>query len=78
MNMHNKKVIHALQQNETPSSLEVFNQFVADLEMYERIVSFLLEKLNGTSKLVFRTCPREIEAAHGLPISVIPHARASS
>lgn len=74
--MHIEKVAQALQQKEIPSSLEVLNQFAADLEMHGRIVNCLPEKLSGTSKLIFRTCPREIEAARSLPVPVIPDTRA--
>ena len=53
LNMHIEKVAQALRQNKVPSSLEMLNQVVVDLEMHGRIVRSLLEKLSGTSKLVF-------------------------
>lgn len=53
-----EKVARDLQPSEVQSSLEVFDQYTTDLEMHARIVNSLLDKLSGTSKLVFHIHPR--------------------
>lgn len=58
LNKQVEKVARDLQQSENFSSLEVFDQYAADLKMHARIVNSLLEKLRGTSKLVFYIRPR--------------------
>lgn len=75
LSMHVEKVARALQQNETQKSLELFNGYVANLEMHARTVNYLLERLSGTSKLVFHIFPFRIKAAHSLRWPAIPHAR---
>ena len=53
--MQIEKITRALQQSEILNSREAFDQYTANLEMHVRIVNSLLERLSGTSKLVFYT-----------------------
>lgn len=53
LKMRIERVARDLQPSEILSSLEVFDQYATDLEMHTRIVKSLLDKLSGTSKLVF-------------------------
>ncbi|MCJ1436520.1 hypothetical protein MMC27_005899 [Xylographa pallens] len=47
------KLGKAIGPDEILSSLELFDQYTANLEMHTRIVDSLLERLTGTSKLIF-------------------------
>lgn len=53
LNTHIKEISEVFELDEVAYSIAVFDQYAASLEMHARIVKMLLNKLNGTTKLVY-------------------------
>jgi hypothetical protein len=41
-------------------TLEVMQQYISGLERHARVIDSLLDRLNGTSKLVWQTVPSKL------------------
>ena len=78
LSVHMEKIFQAMKQSHSSSGYEAFTRYAVSLELQARIVKSLLERLNGTSKLVIHILPRWTAVIRSLPASALPYARVST